>query len=148
MMQKEIQLIDKSDVICNLKSVLNHMNDILDYSGIMFGLYYRKEYMDIDTTVDYSDLDIICNFVYKRSLNDLDFYYMSAPFLDSDYVYVSDSKYKNSSIDDIQWELRSHLIVDDSDPDILLKLNPTWYADDFDRNKYNYDYEGDVCYAT
>ena len=141
--KKDVIFIDRYAVKENLFYVLDALKGLSDYSGVMFGLYYSKEYMDVDTTIDYSELSIIRNFIENRPVSDLMFYYMIAPFLNNDYVYVCDYKYKDSTIDAIQWMLSELLISDNDNPDILLKLNPTWYSDNFDSNAYNYDYEGD-----
>lgn len=142
-MDKQTVFIQQQNVLQNFLYVVNRINNGVDYSFVMFGFYFKKEYMDVDLTVEFSELDIITNFVKNRTMTDLMFYYMKAPFLNNCYVFISDDKYNNLPVEDIQWDMRSSLISEEHNPDILLRLNPTWYSENFNRLKYNYEYKGD-----
>lgn len=144
MYEQTVIYINKEDVLNNFLEAIERIKDTDNYIATFFGFYFDDSYMDIDLTDEWSSLDIIVDYIKHKDLKNLTLYYMSEHKSDCDYAYVADSRHRNLSINDVQWKLRSYLISDDCDPDILLMLNPTWYSDEFDSSAYNYDYKGDV----
>jgi hypothetical protein len=136
--------ITKEQVRDHFMKIANKINGNYDcLYGYMCGFYFKNEYFDSDINDDFWNFDKIIDYVKNRSFDDLLYYYFEN-WCDDNIVtiYVHDykqnkDKYDNMTNNDILWYYRHIVWIDDgSDNDILRKIDPSYWYDEFKPASY------------